>query len=176
MVGFSYDNLSIAHYSNLCTSLQLRALFSFWRIGSVIMLKLTLERMMETWYRVSRWADRESDIKEANNVVKSTEKCLFFAPHREGAKPSRSNISSNYENWFKTREEAENRLNSLIASKKNHADQERIKRAAPQLLEALQEITEMYCAMINSGDCGNWNPEEDKEVTKARAAIKAATE
>jgi len=42
------------------------------------------------------------------------------------------------------------------------------------LLEALEEITKMYCDMINSGDCGNWNPETDKEVIKARAAIAAA--
>ena len=51
---------------------------------------------------------------------------------------------------------------------------ERVRDAAHALLEALEDITEMYCAMINSGDCGNWNPETDKEVIKARAAIAAA--
>lgn len=52
--------------------------------------------------------------------------------------------------------------------------QERIRKAAHALLDALEEFTEMYCQMINSGDCGNWDPESDKEVIKARAAIAAA--
>lgn len=50
----------------------------------------------------------------------------------------------------------------------------KIENQKQQLLEALEEITEMYCRMINSGDCGNWNPETDKEVIKSRAAIAAA--
>ena len=47
--------------------------------------------------------------------------------------------------------------------------------AAPYLLEALSKLTEMYCQMIYSGDCGNWNPEDDIEVKEARAAIAKAT-
>jgi len=48
--------------------------------------------------------------------------------------------------------------------------------AAPDLLEALQEITNMYINLIDSGDCGFWNPREDNEVIKAVKAIKKATE
>ena len=47
--------------------------------------------------------------------------------------------------------------------------------AAPDLLDALSRLTEMYCQMIYSGDCGNWNPEDDIEVKEARAAIAKAT-
>ena len=47
--------------------------------------------------------------------------------------------------------------------------------AAPDLLEALSKLTEMYCQMVHSGDCGNWNPEDDIEIQEARAAIAKAT-
>jgi len=47
--------------------------------------------------------------------------------------------------------------------------------AAPKLLEALQELLDDYTGLVNSGDCGNWNPEEDPGVIKARAAIREAT-
>ncbi len=40
------------------------------------------------------------------------------------------------------------------------------------LSEALTEITGMYCDLINSGDCGNWDPETDSEVIKSRKALK----
>jgi hypothetical protein len=46
--------------------------------------------------------------------------------------------------------------------------------AAPELLEALKAFTKMYVNMIKSGDCGNWNPEEDAEVIQARKAIAKA--
>ncbi|KKJ75467.1 hypothetical protein WH95_18380 [Kiloniella litopenaei] len=46
--------------------------------------------------------------------------------------------------------------------------------AAPDLLEALKAFTKMYVQMIESGDCGNWNPEEDAEVIQARKAIAKA--
>ena len=40
--------------------------------------------------------------------------------------------------------------------------------------EALEEITNYYCRLVNSGDCGFWNPEDDEEVKAARAALRAA--
>lgn len=46
--------------------------------------------------------------------------------------------------------------------------------AAPKMLAALEGMLDMYTAMINSGDCGNWNPENDPEVIAAREAVKAA--
>ena len=51
----------------------------------------------------------------------------------------------------------------------------RLIAAAPDLLEALSKLTEMYCQMVHSGDCGNWNPEDDIEIQEARAAIAKAT-
>lgn len=47
--------------------------------------------------------------------------------------------------------------------------------AAPELLAALQGFLDMYIAAANSGDWGNWDPEEDDEVIAARAAILKAT-
>jgi len=40
------------------------------------------------------------------------------------------------------------------------------------LKQALIGMVDMYTAMINSGDCGNWDPEGDKEVMAARVALK----
>jgi hypothetical protein len=40
-----------------------------------------------------------------------------------------------------------------------------------RLREALTGITNYYCDLINSGDFGNWNPEEDEPVISARLAL-----
>jgi len=44
-------------------------------------------------------------------------------------------------------------------------------REAERLTAALRGLTEHYVAMVNSGDCGFWNPEEEPEVIAARAAL-----
>jgi len=46
--------------------------------------------------------------------------------------------------------------------------------AAPDLLSALNGLLQMYVAFINSGDAGNWNPEDESQVKAARAAIAKA--
>lgn len=51
----------------------------------------------------------------------------------------------------------------------------RPREAAPDLLEALKDVTELYVSLVNSGDAGFWNPEEQKEIQAARAAIAKAT-
>lgn len=48
---------------------------------------------------------------------------------------------------------------------------ERIRKAAPALLEALEEITDVYCKRLSGG---GWNPDLDPDVIKSRAAIAAA--
>lgn len=50
----------------------------------------------------------------------------------------------------------------------------RIRDAAPELLEALNETLEHYLQLANSGDAGNWDPETEPKVIKARAAIAKA--
>ncbi len=47
--------------------------------------------------------------------------------------------------------------------------------AAPDLLEALEKLTERYVSIAGSGDCGFWNPEKESEVIAARAAIAKST-
>jgi len=39
------------------------------------------------------------------------------------------------------------------------------------LVAALKEITEHYCALVNSGDAGSWDPEGEDEVKHARSAL-----
>lgn len=69
---------------------------------------------METWYRVSNSATQESEIQEVRDVVKSNDRFVWIAPFRESRRPLRSLIGSSYECWFKTKEEAINRINSLV--------------------------------------------------------------
>ena len=42
------------------------------------------------------------------------------------------------------------------------------------MYKALKDITEMYVDLINSGDCGSWDPEKDKEVMAARKSLSKA--
>lgn len=46
--------------------------------------------------------------------------------------------------------------------------------AAPDLYEALQTMLKRYVDLAGSGDCGNWNPEEEAQVIAARAALAKA--
>lgn len=46
--------------------------------------------------------------------------------------------------------------------------------AAPELLEALQGLLKNHVDLISSGDCGNWDVEQEPEVIAARLAIKKA--
>ncbi len=45
-----------------------------------------------------------------------------------------------------------------------------------ELSAALAGMVERYTSLANSGDCGNWNPEEEPEVIAARAALAKANE
>lgn len=42
------------------------------------------------------------------------------------------------------------------------------------LREAATAFLAMYVAMVESGDCGNWNPEDEPEVQALRAALAAS--
>ena len=46
--------------------------------------------------------------------------------------------------------------------------------AAPDMEEALNDLLNHYTNLVNCGDCGNWNPEEEKEVIAARKALTKA--
>ena len=43
------------------------------------------------------------------------------------------------------------------------------------LVEALTGLLDRYTALVNCGDCGNWNAETEAEVIAARAALALAT-
>lgn len=46
-------------------------------------------------------------------------------------------------------------------------------RSAPvTVVSALESLLEHYTFMVNSGDCGNWDPEKEEVVIAARAALK----
>jgi hypothetical protein len=51
---------------------------------------------------------------------------------------------------------------------------ERVERAAERergLVAALEALLDSYVQLVNSGDCGFWNPEGEAEVKAARAAL-----
>jgi len=60
-----------------------------------------------------------------------------------------------------------------IADHLSHS-RSRLIAAAPLLLEALKTFTDEYVALVNSGDCGFWDPEKEKKVIAARATLTAA--
>jgi hypothetical protein len=37
--------------------------------------------------------------------------------------------------------------------------------------QALRDLLDRYTALVNCGDCGNWNPETEPEVIAARRAL-----
>jgi hypothetical protein len=55
------------------------------------------------------------------------------------------------------------------------AEIERLQEQIQVLREALNAFLDRHIALVNSGDCGCWNPEDDSEVQQARKAL-AATE
>jgi hypothetical protein len=50
----------------------------------------------------------------------------------------------------------------------------RLIAAAPDLLASLEAVTKHYVDLINCGDCGNWNPEDEDPIKAARTAIAKA--
>lgn len=53
------------------------------------------------------------------------------------------------------------------------AEMDRLRTQRDCLLAALQGMTERYTALVNCGDCGNWDPESEAVVIAARAVIAA---
>lgn len=53
-----------------------------------------------------------------------------------------------------------------LASQHNSTESKLHKRT-----EALEGMLEKYVALVNCGDCGNWNPEEEPVVIAAREAL-----
>lgn len=74
---------------------------------------------------------------------------------------------------MKTRLEAAERSNEILRQMIPKAQQAAGARQGAQweVVEALENFLKMYVAMVNSGDCGNWDPETDVEVIQARAAL-----
>ena len=47
--------------------------------------------------------------------------------------------------------------------------------ASTDLYEALTALLDRYVGLVNCGDCGSWDAEQEPEVIAAHAALKKAT-
>lgn len=59
-------------------------------------------------------------------------------------------------------------------AKRLEQERDEAREQAAELLEALEAMADYYVQLVNTGDAGQWNPEEDDVVIKSRAAIAKA--
>lgn len=59
----------------------------------------------------------------------------------------------------------------LKACREIESERAEMQKQRDELLEALVNVLELYVELCNSGDCGNFDAEQDDEVKAARAAI-----
>lgn len=98
---------------------------------------------------------REGDIERARRVV--------YRPDGVAV--------AHCENFhFLTLEQSEANAALIVTAVNQH---EQIQAENTRLREALTALTSRYAELINSGDCGNWDPEEEDEMKQARAALEA---
>jgi hypothetical protein len=65
-------------------------------------------------------------------------------------------------------------LKPILGERKEHIRDANLIAAAPCLLTALEATLERYVQLAASGDCGNWNPEQETHVIASRAVIAKA--
>ena len=65
----------------------------------------------------------------------------------------------------------EHRKNKTDPSHANAALIVRAVNSFEPMKEALENLTKRYCDLVNCGDCGFWEPEDEKEIIASRAAI-----
>jgi hypothetical protein len=117
------------------------------------------------WFRVSEYGGA---IKE-REFIRETDKMLVFAGWN--GKESRTPKASSYEVWYPEREEAEAVLAAIKARREATAAAERVRRAAPELLEALEGI----CRIADQfADEAGLNLEGMPQLRDACAAIARA--
>lgn len=59
-------------------------------------------------------------------------------------------------------------------ARKLEQERDEAREQAAELLEALEAMADYYVQLVNTGDAGQWDPEEDDVVIKSRAAIAKA--
>lgn len=89
---------------------------------------------MEVLYKVTRWDRNEKDISEIH-ITRQTDKTVWFM---HGETEIKELKKSNYYRYFSTKDEAVSLIKLMNESEKARKDDERIKDAAPELLEALE--------------------------------------
>lgn len=62
----------------------------------------------------------------------------------------------------------EEKANEYTNAKKENAQ---LKADNAELLSALQDINDHYCELINSGDAGSWNPNDEDVIQLSRKLI-----
>lgn len=73
------------------------------------------------------------------------------------------------QHWLANLRSAEAELTRL------RAENATLQRRVEQMERAATDFLDNYVAMINSGDCGNWDPETEPKVIALRAALAGET-
>ena len=64
--------------------------------------------------------------------------------------------------------------NMTVEARQEKAKADRLRAVNAKLVEALEALLKDHCSLVNSGDCGFWEVEEEDEVIRAREAIEEA--
>ena len=51
------------------------------------------------------------------------------------------------------------------------ADHDRLKADKAELVDVIKQLDKHYCELVDSGDAGNWNPNDEEIIKLARKLI-----
>lgn len=118
---------------------------------------------IEVW-KVYKWADKPEKIIYERETGK-------FYVREDGRRDAKQT------SWYETFASEQDAIDKVAELKKSEGELKRLeltRKAAPDLLDALEELFSSYKQLADSGDAGNWSVEELPEGIKALAAIASA--
>lgn len=119
-------------------------------------------------------AQRERELEAARAEAAAREKELAELRAAEQQRIAEARAAEDAKRAEEDRIREEERVREERRAEAARARLAAVQAAGPKLASALQSLLERYVSLVNSGDAGNWNPEEDEEVINAREALSAA--
>lgn len=94
------------------------------------------EKQTTTWWHASIYSRHPEPIE----VIRATEKCIYTKDLFSKKKERRRNIEASWEKYFPCFEDAQAYLDSIKNDASQKEKQEQIRKAAPELLDALLHL------------------------------------